>query len=104
MEKYVRIINKDKESETIKSVECFPASSIKQILFDSMEDGNHERFYYIEITDAMGTTCVYVTRKVDECYATFDRFYSWLRDDESNEFVFTIDRSEINDYFKEVYF
>jgi hypothetical protein len=104
MEKYVRVINEGKESGTIKSVECFPASSIKQILFDSMEDGNHKRFYYIEITDAVGTICVCATRREDECYYAFDNFYSWLRDDESNEFVFTIDRSEINDYFKEVYF
>ena len=104
MEKYVRILNKDKESETIKSIDCFPASSIKQILFDSMEDENHERFYYIKITDAMGTTCVYAARKVDECYDIFIHFYTWLFDDKSNEFVFTIDRKKINDYFKEVYF
>jgi len=104
MEKYVRIINKDKESETIKSIECFPASSIQRICFDSMEDGNHERFYYIKITDAVGTTCVYAVQKGDECYDIFIHFYTWLFDDKSNEFVFTIDRKKINDYFKEVYF
>ena len=104
MEKYVRIINKDKESETVKSIECFPASSIKQISFDSMEDENHERFYYIRIFDVMGNIRVCVTRREDECYDTFNRFYSWLRDDESNEFVFTIDKKEINNDFKNVFF
>lgn len=104
MEKYVRIVNKDKESEAIKSIECFPASSIKQISFDSMEDENHERFYYIRIFNAMGNICVCVTRREDECYDTFNRFYSWLLDDESKEFIFTIDRNEINDYFKKSYF
>lgn len=102
MEKYVRILNKDKESETIKSIDCFPASSIKQILFDSMEDENHERFYYIEITDAVGTICVYATWGEDECYDIFIHFYTWLFDDKSNEFVFTIDKKEINDYFEKV--
>lgn len=104
MEKYVRVINKDKESKTTKSVACFPASSIKQILFDSMEDGNHERFYYIEIFNAMGTVCVYATRGRDECFYVFYDFYGWLKDDESKEFIFTIDKKEVNDYFKEVYF
>lgn len=104
MEKYVRIINKDKESEAIKSIECFPASNIKQISFDSMEDENHERFYYIRIFNAMGNIRVCVTRREDECYDTFNRFYSWLLDDESKEFIFTIDRNEINDYFKKSYF
>ena len=100
MEKYIRIINKDKKSETIKSVECFPASSIKQILFDSMEDENHKRFYYIKIADTMGTTCVCVARMEAECYEVFNRFYFWFLDDESIEFVFTIDRKEINDYLE----
>lgn len=104
MEKYVRIINKDKESETIKSVECFPASSIQRIWFDSMEDENHKRFYYIEILDPIGTTCTYVTRKEDEGYNTFNLFYSWFLDDKSNEFIFTIDKNEINDCFKKCYF
>lgn len=104
MEKYIRVINKDKESEVIKSVDCFPASSIKQILFDSMEDESHKRFYYIRIVDAMGTICVYVTRREDEGYDAFERFYSWLLDGESNEFVFTIDKNEISDCFKKCYF
>lgn len=104
MEKYVRIINKDKESETIESVECFPASGMKQILFDSMEDENHKRFYYIKILTATVSFCICVTRSEDFCYDSFNRFYSWLLDDKSNEFVFTIDKNEINDCFKECYF
>lgn len=104
MEKYIRIINKDKESEAIKSIECFPASDIKQVLIDSMEDENHERFYYIEIIDAIGTTCAYTTRKENEGYDVFNRFYSWLLNDESKEFIFTIDKKEINDYFKDCFF
>jgi len=104
MEKYVRVINKDKESETIKSIECFPANNIKQIYFDSMEDENHKRFYYIEIVNAVGTICVCSTRREDECYDAFERFYSWLLDGESNEFVFTIDRKEINNDFKNCFF
>lgn len=106
MEKYVRIINKDKESGAIKSVECFPVSYIQCILFDSMEDENHKRFYYVKILTTMGSSCVCTTRRKDECYDAFECFYSWLLDDESesNEFVFTIDRKEINDYFKNCFF
>ena len=101
MKRYVRIIDKDKESGTIKSVECFPASSIRQIFYDSVEDENHKRLYYIKIFDAIGGARVYAPRRKDECYDAFERFYSWLKDgeSESNEFVFTIDRKEINDYF-----
>jgi hypothetical protein len=102
MERYVRIVNKDKESETIKSMECFPASSIKQVLIDSKEDENRECFYYIKITDAVGTICVYATRGEDECYYVFYDFYDWLKNDESKEFIFTIDKKEINDYFEKV--
>ena len=104
MERYVRIINEDKESGTIQSVECFPASSIRHVRYDSMEDEDHKRFYYIKIANAMGTVCVYATRREDEGYDAFNRFYSWLVDGESNEFVFTIDRKEINDYFKDCFF
>ena len=100
MERYVRVINTDKESETVRSVECFPVSYIQCILFDSMEDKNHKRFYYIKILTAMGPSCVCATWKEDECYKTFNLFCSWLLDDESNKFVFTIDKNEINDYFK----
>ena len=104
MEKYVRVINKDKESETIKSVDCFPANSIKQVYFNSIEDENHKRVYYIKIADAMGTICTYATRRENEGYDAFERFYSWLLDGESNEFVFTIDRSEVNNYFNNYFF
>lgn len=104
MERYVRILNKDKESDVIKSVDCFPASSIERIWFDFIEDENHKRFYHIKIlTKAVGF-CVHVSRSKDECYDTFNRFYSWLLDDKSNEFVFTVDRKEINDCFKNCYF
>ena len=102
--RFVRIINKDKESGVIKSMECFPASNIKQVLIDFMEDENHERFYCIKITDTVGTFCIYATRGEDECFYMFYDFYSWLKDGESNEFIFTIDRSEINNYFKNCFF
>lgn len=104
MEKYVRVINKDKESETVKSVDCFPASNIKQLYFNSIEDEDHKRVYYIKIVDVVGTICVYATRREDECYDAFELFYSWLLDGESNEFVFTIDRTEVNNYFKNYFF
>lgn len=104
MGRYVRIVNKDKESGMLKSMECFPASNIRQLLIDSMEDENHERFYYIKIINAAGTICVYATRGEDECYYMFYDFYGWLKDDESKEFIFTIDKKEINDYFKNCFF
>ena len=76
--RFVRIVNKDKESGILKSMECFPARNIQQICFDSMEDENHKRFYYIRIFDTMGSTRVCVSQREDECYDAFNRFYLFI--------------------------